>query len=507
MKQILGILAVTGSMVASTGGVSAQDGNRNLTIVIPGALELFDPCRTSRDEVARVIKQNVTETLTELNTDNGSIEPRLAVSWEQVDDKTWRFHLREGVKFHDGSDFTADSVVAAIDRMLNPDLDCGVRHQYFSDVAFDSNVVDPLTLELTPEPAIPNLPTLFALMGIGGPDTPFDELETVPVGTGPYVFESLEPGQSALLTRNDDYWGEAPEAETVTYLARQDSAVAAAMVQAGEADLAPYIDVQDATNPETDISYLNSETSRLQITLNTPPLDDVRVRRALNLALDRQAFIGTIFSDQSLIATQIVLPMNDGYNSDLEPAPYDLEQAMALLAEAKADGVPVDRPIMLYGRPGFFPNTPDIMTALAVMWNQAGFNISTQMLERGQFSDLQRGREISADERAPAMFLDSHGNSSGDAGTSLYFKYHSDGDKSETADETLDALISDGRMASGEERTRLFNEAFAMLANDIVVDVQLFHLVGNSRVSPRITYEPTPLSNNELQIARIKFND
>jgi peptide/nickel transport system substrate-binding protein len=283
--------------------------------------------------------------------------------------------------------------------------------------------------------------------------------------------------------------------------------VAAAMVKTGEADIAPYIDVQDANDPSMDVSYLNSETSRVDITLNTPPLDDIRVRTALNLGLDRQAFVGTIFSKDVQLASQLVLPLNLGYNADLKPWPYDPERAKALLAEAKSAGVPVDLPITLYGRTGFFPNTPDILTALAEMWKAIGLNVSTQMIERGQFSDLQKQRDLGPDVRKPAMFLDSHGNYSGDAGTTLSFAYHSKGTKSELRDPKLDALIDEGRAASGPERVQKFKEAFRMITQDFVTDVELFHMVGFARVSPKLSYKPTSLSNNELQIARIGFKN
>ena len=100
-----------------------------------------------------------------------------------------------------------------------------------------------------------------------------------------------------MLERRDDYWGEAPAVEKATYVFRTDPAVAAAMVTQGEADLAPSISAVDATNPDTDVSYLNSETLYLRLDSAIAPISDKRVREALNLAIDRDAFIGTLLPE------------------------------------------------------------------------------------------------------------------------------------------------------------------------------------------------------------------
>ena len=93
---------------------AAQAQERSVTIVLSEEPDIVDPCEASRSNVGRVVKQNVTETLTEIDPDDGSITPRLATEWEQVDDLTWRFKLREGVTFHDGEPFNAETAKTAI---------------------------------------------------------------------------------------------------------------------------------------------------------------------------------------------------------------------------------------------------------------------------------------------------------------------------------------------------------------------------------------------------------
>ena len=339
----LAALPLAVALASLAPGVVAAAEEGAITIVLSEEPDMVDPCEASRSNVGRIVKQNVTETLTEIDPDDGSITPRLATAWERIDDLTWRFELQEGVTFHDGEPFNAEAVKTAIERTLDERIDCEIRIKFFGGMKVTPVVVDEHTLDIkTAEPA-PILPTMMGTMTITSPNTVMGERTRDPIGTGPYRFVSWTPGTSVVLERFADYWGEAPEVAKVTYVFRGESAVRAAMVAAGEADIAPNIAVQDATDPAMDFSYLNSETSSFRIDVTKPPLDDVRVRKALNLAIDRDAMIGTIFSPDVVKATQMVVPSINGHNPNLEPYPYDPEQAKQLLAEAEADGVPVER--------------------------------------------------------------------------------------------------------------------------------------------------------------------
>lgn len=187
---------------------------------------------------------------------------------------------------------------------------------------------------------------------------PFDTETNAPVGTGPYTLESAG-NEQIVLARSDSYWGPKPEVSKATYVWRNKSAIRAAMVESGEADMTPSLAVQDATNPDTDFAYLNSETTRMRIDAEIPPLNDVRVRKALNLAIDWDGMGEALFGKDVLRASQMVVPGVLGHNPDIKPWPYDPEQAKKLIEEAKADGVPVDTEIVIIGRNGFFPNSAE----------------------------------------------------------------------------------------------------------------------------------------------------
>ena len=481
----------------------AQD--RSVTIVLPEGLDIVDPCHVSRSNIGRVLKQNVVETLTEIDPEDGSITPRLATEWEEVDDDTWRFKLREGVKFHDGGDFTAEAVKFNIERMLGDAIYCEDKAKFFAGTNLDVEVTGDHTIEVTANPPQPILPTLFGTVAIASPNTPTDELTREPVGTGPYVFAEWRPDRDIVLERFEDYWGEPPAVEQATYVWREESAVRAAMVAAGEADISPTIAAKDATDPEMDFSYFNSETSRLRISMDVPPLDDVRVRKAVNHLIDREAMIGTIFPEGVEPAANLVVPSINGHNPDIQPYTYDPAKAKELLEAARADGVPVDDEIRLIGRLEVYPNATESMEAILAMLLEGGINASLEMVEVAQWSDL--ATKPYAEDRPPTLLQSMHDNNNGDAVFTVYYKYHSEGAQSDTDDPELDRKIIEAGAATGEERTKMFQEIFRIVHDDVVPQVLLYHMVGFSRVHPRLDFTPTLATNSELQLSQISFEE
>jgi len=500
--DILGAVSAFAVLGVALSGTAFADEDAAVTIVLSEELDLVEPCQASRSNIGRVIKQNVAETLTEINPVDGSVTPRLATEWEQVDDLTWRFTLRDGVSFHDGAPLNAEAVIYAIQRTMDETLDCEVRTKFFGNIALEPTAVDDLTIEIKTDSPVPILPTMMGTFTIVSPNTPMGEPTREPVGTGPYTFESWSPGENIVLLRNADYWGEQPAVEKATYVWRTESAVRAAMIAAGEADIAANIAVQDATDPEMDFSYPNSETSRLRIDTTRPPLDDIRVRKALNLAFDRDAVRGTVFSPDVIPATQLVVPSINGHNPDLKAWSYDLAEAKQLLDEARADGVPVDDEITLLGRINIYPNATEIMEVLQA--TDAGLNVKLQMMEVAEWVDILT--KPYAEDRGPVVQQSQHDNNNGDAVFTVYNKYHSEGAQSTIGDPTLDDVITRAGEASGEERQKLFQDGFRMINDEIVADVPMFHMVGYTRVGPRVSFQPDISTNSELHLAKIGLN-
>ncbi len=493
------LLGTALAAVAFTPAVAQENA---VTVVLAEELDIVDPCEASRSNVGRVVLQNIAETVTEMVPGTG-LQPRLAESWEDLGDGTWRFKLREGVTFSDGSALDAGDVAHSITRVQNEALVCEIGAKFFGGIALTSEVVDDLTIDINADPAQPILPLLMSTVTVVPAETPMDSHVEAPVGTGPFVWDEYARGEHIKLSANPDYWGEAPAVTGATYLFRADSAVRAAMVAAGEADIAPNIALQDATDPSMDFSYPNSETVYMRLDHATAPLDDVRVRQALNHAVDREAFIGTILADGTLLATGMTPPSTLGYNHDLEPYAYDPEKAKELLAEAAADGVPVDSTITLIGRIGNWGNVLETMEALLSMWQEVGFNMELQMVEVAEW--LERYSQPFAEGRGPEIVAAMHDNANGDPVFSMYFKYACEGLQSGLCDETLDGMIAEASSLTADERAAKWSETFSYIHEDLVADVMLFHMVGFSRVNPRLDFEPTIRTNSELQLGQIGF--
>lgn len=488
------------STIAATPAMSAnKDG---VTIVLSEELDVVDPCMTSRSNIGRVIQQNVAETITE-NFPGEGLKPRLATSWKDMGNGTWRFDLRKGVKFHDGSDFTAQDMAHSIARTTGDKIVCEIGAKYFGGMKITSNIINDYTIDVTADPAQPILPLLMSTVTVVPAETPMDKFVENPIGTGPYTFDGYNRGQNIALGLSKSYWGEEPAVKSANYVFRSDSAVRAAMVAAGEADIAPNIALQDVTNEATDSSYPNSETVYLRLDHEIAPMNDKRIRQALNYAVDREAFVGTILANGTLLATGLTPPSTLGYNKALDPYPFDQAKAKALLAEAKADGVDVDKEILMIGRTNNFGNVLETMEALLQMFKEVGFNVKLQMVEVAAWNEFYS--KPFAQDRGPIMIEAQHDNAKGDPVFSMFYKYHSKGLQSGVSDAKVDQKMEAATAATGSDRAGLWSDLFTYLHKDLVADVMLFHMVGFSRVSDRLDFTPTIKTNSELQLQQITF--
>lgn len=498
MKRMI----LLGTLILGSALSPAHAGSSSIKIVLPEEADLLEPCMATRSNIGRIILQNVNETLTEIDVRGSKgVMPRLAEKWEQNADGSWRFHLRQGVKFSDGTTFDAKDVKHSFDRAMSEKITCESR-RYFGGMKVEPTVVDDYTIDFKADPVQPILPLLMSLVTIVPEETPIEFIRE-PIGTGPYKLTNWTPGQEIVLSARDDYWGKKPEVTQATYLFRADPAVRAAMVQTGEADLSPSISQLDATNPATDFSYLDSETVYLRIDHNIAPLNDVRVRKALNLAIDRQAFIGTLVPDGAVLATALVPPTTLGWNKDVKVFPFDPEQAKKLLEEARAAGEPVDTPITIIARTANFPNITEIMEAIQAQLQDVGFKVELKFVEVAEHE--QYYSKPFKEGRGPTIVASMHDNSKGDPSFTMFFKYATEGTQSGFSDPKVDDLIKRASAAVGDERAKLWSELFAYLHDDVVADVLLFHMVGFSRVSERLEFKPTIATNGTLQLSEIKI--
>ena len=450
LKHHLSIVAMSAvaSLMLATAPSLAQS-KKNITIVVGEEPDDLDPCSASSSFTGRIVHQNVVEALGELRPD-GEIVPLLAESWEQTGELTWRYKIRQGVEFHDGEKLNADVVIWALNRVYGAEFMCMVKNKYFKNVKVTPNKVDDYTIDFVTDKPWSLIPLYMSGLGIPSPNTPTDKLQLTSVGTGPYIFDHWTQQQEIVIRKNPSYWDKSKKfpVESVKYIIRAESPVRAAMVEVGEADLAPNIAVNDAINPKTDIPYLNAETTWLRIDMTQPPLNDKRVRLALNYALDREAMTKAFFARGSVPATQAWGPSVKGHNFEIDKRPYAYDPAKAkkLLAEAKADGVPVDMEIELQGRSNVYANAQEIMEATFQYLKDAGFNVNLKMYELGQWRKLHN--KPYPEGRTASLLQAMHDNATGDAGFSAVYKHSCTANSGTLCNAHMDKVINDAMNAT-----------------------------------------------------------
>ena len=327
-------LAVGASLFATQGWAQSD-----ITIAMQLEPPHLDPTSAAAQAIDSVVYANVFQGLTRFMGD-GSIVPSLAASWDISEDgKTYTFKLHDGVTFHDGTTMDAEDVKFSLDRARAEDS-ANAQKALFAGIE-TVEAVDPLTVRITLKE--PNGNFLFNLAWgdavIVAPES-IENIKTSPVGTGPYTFAEWVQGDRVVLQRNPDYWGEQPALEKATFKFISDPTAAFAAVMAEDVDVftgfpAPENLPQFEADPRFQVLVGSTEGETILSTNNKqPPFDDVRVRKAMAHAIDRQAIIdGAMFGYGTPIGTHFA-PHHPAYVDLTGNSAYDPEQAKALLAEA-----------------------------------------------------------------------------------------------------------------------------------------------------------------------------
>jgi peptide/nickel transport system substrate-binding protein len=344
-------LAGCGSAPAATGGgatasgttasapasSSASPGGQVLRTAIPGDPVGFDPYLTA-DANTVAITWNLYDQLVTVDA-QGNLQPDLATSWDSsADGKTLTFHLRQGVKFDDGHTLTSADVKASFQRMLDPATKDPDASDYRVITSIDTPDPSTVVMHLASYDAalLSDLALPFAAIEPAGVDP--STLKTKPDGTGPYELASWTPGQDVVLKANPSYWQAGlPHIPAVDMKIVPDPATQIADLLAGSIDILPGLSGQQASQLKGQKGIVMSEapSGNIQImAINNArkPFNDVRVRQALSLAVDRNAVVqGAWFGYATPVGT--FLPPNSPYYA-AQPTPYDPAKAKQLLAQA-----------------------------------------------------------------------------------------------------------------------------------------------------------------------------
>ena len=336
MKHLVSRLALATAFAV---GAAAAQAQTDITIAMQLEPPHLDPTSAAAQAIDSVVYTNIFEGLTRFMGD-GSVVPGLAESWEISDDGTvYTFKLREGVTFHDGTTMDAEDVKFSLDR-ARAEESTNAQKGLFAGIT-DVEVVDPQTVKVTLDG--PNGMFLFNMAWgdavIVAPES-IDNIKQQPVGTGAFTFSEWVQGDRITLTRNENYWGDAPSLEQATFKFISDPTAAFAAVMAEDVDVfsgfpAPENLPQFEADPRFQVLVGSTEGETILSTNNKqPPFDNLKVRQAMAHAIDRQAIIdGAMFGYGTPIGTHFA-PHHPAYVDLTAQSAYDPEKARALLAEA-----------------------------------------------------------------------------------------------------------------------------------------------------------------------------
>ncbi|TWT07841.1 ABC transporter substrate-binding protein [Planococcus sp. CPCC 101016] len=480
----------------------------------------LDPSEVTDGESENVA-QSILETLTTFSEGETTIGPMLATEWEEAEDGlTYTFTLREGVKFHDGTDFNAEAVVFNFERWMNGNAENfpmygSVFGGYKADEAHNIesiSAVDGATVEFKLKEPQPTLLKDLALtpLSISSPaaiEDSRDEYRSNPVGTGPFIFKEWQRNERIVLEKNEDYWLDGyPKLEQVIFRTIPDNSSRLNALLSGEVDLIAGLEsenhAQIEENPELILfSRPPLNLGYLGMTLTHEPFDDPLVRQALSHAVNKEAMIDAFFGEGTIAAKNPIPPAVEGYNDNIEPYPYDPEKAKALLAEA---GLPDGFKMELYAMPVSRPYMPDgAKVAEYLQSNFADIGIEAEIVTFEWATYIEKALNGEAD-----AFLLGWTGMNGDADNFLYTLWHGDNIGSTNSTQydnpELDALLDQARTTTDqEERNELYEQAQVIMHENPPV-IPLVHtspsLAGKENI---IGFDPHP--TGRVMTTKIEF--
>ncbi|MFV0335509.1 MAG: ABC transporter substrate-binding protein [Tropicimonas sp.] len=497
-------LATAAILAASTALVPAALSAQDLTIGLAASTTSMDPqfyVVGPNSAMARNIFDGLVN-----QDEKQQIQPGLALSWEIVDDTTWEFRLREGVKFHDGSDFTAEDVVASINRVPLASTNSPSSFMPYVKAIASVEAVDPMTVRITtsePTPLLLNNLSRIAILPAEDAEVTTEQMNAGEgvVGTGPFRFVSWLPDSEVKLARNDAYWAEPAAWENVTFKVFKNNSARVAAMLSGDVDMIESIPTADTRRlTEADdikvvsvagnrVMYLHMDQDREESPFardaeGRNPLRDARVRRALSMSLNRQAIVDRIMDGQGVPAGQLVPEGYFGYNADIAVDPYDPDGARALLAEA---GYPDGFALTFHASNDRYPNDSRVAQAIGQFFSRIGIDTSVETLPASvyfsrasnlEFSFIMGGAAVETGEASGVLgpLLETYGESAGRGNRGRY------------SNPEFDATLIEARQTLDEGKRRELLEAATAIAMSDLGVIPVFYLANTWALEDGLDY-------------------
>jgi peptide/nickel transport system substrate-binding protein len=469
MRHLAAVIAAMVALFVAVSCSQAQrvdlgQGSGNLIAAIAGEPDQLDPQKTSAYFSFEVL-ENVFDTLVEPDA-NLEMRPALAESWSVSPDQlTWTFHLRKGVKFQDGSPFTADDVVYSYRRIIDEKLTNADKFSAVTDV----NASNPDTVVIRVKQPTPNL--LTNLGGFKGmaivqrKNVESGQIATHPVGTGPFAFASQKSGDSITLTANPTYWGGRPKVPGVTFRFISEPSTALSALQAGEIDWTDSIPTQRvaqlknddsiklAVTPSNDYWYLALNEAR-------EPWNDPRVRQAIAYAIDRKSIVQAT-SYGTAVANQLAIPEGNPwytpYDKYRDAADEGQAEAKRLLAEAGASPKNLDMLVT-----SEYPETVTAAQVIADNLKPLGITVNIRTVDFATWLDEQNTGHFDM------LMMGWLGNI--DPDDFYYAQHHTDGSSNaqKFSNPDVDRLLDAGRIeVNRQARQQDYAKAATIIADQV----------------------------------------
>lgn len=495
-------LLVSASLLASAPFAQAAT---NLVYCSEGSPAGFDPGQYTTGTDFDASAETIYNRLSEFERGSTNVIPGLATSWDiSPDNLTYTFHLRDGVKFHTTPYFTptrnfnADDVLFTFNRMLDKDMPFRKAYPtefpYFTDMGMDKNIksvekIDDHTVKFTLNTVdaafIQNMAMHFAsiesaeyadkLLKAGNPS----DINQKPIGTGPFVFKSYQKDSNIRYTGNKDYWKpEDVKIDNLIFAITTDPSVRMQKLKKNECQITIYPRPADLQSLKEDpnlkmpsqagfntgyIAY--NVMDKIKGSDEPNPMAQLKVRQALDMAVNKQQIIDSVYQGAGQLATNVLPPTQWSYDESIKDAPYDPEKAKQLLKEA---GIKEGTEITLWAMPvqrPYNPNAKLVAEMLQSDWGKIGIKAKIMTYEWGEYIKRSKGGENGA------MLIGWSGDN-GDPDNWLGTLFGCDAingnNFSKWCNPEFDKLITAAKNTTDkEERTKLYKEAQQLLKEQV----------------------------------------
>lgn len=506
MKKTLSVVALallSGSFLFAGGSsetassTSSAPAYKDTIVFAQGAdVTSFDP-HIGKETPAVAVTNHIYDTLVDVDSVTGEVVPQIAESWEVVSPTEYRFHIRHGLKFHNGEDLTASDVKFSLDRAISTPA-----VSYVVDFIGNVKVEDDYTVLVTTKapyaPTLRNLAVPFAAIVPedyvkANPDI----LKTAPVGSGPYKFVSWSQNEGVKLEAFEDYYAGAPKTKYLEMKVIPEASQRTIALETGEVDLAYDLLVSDLKKVEEDKNltlYTAPSLTCFYISFNMKkaPFDNQKVRQAINYAIDRQLLVDTINQGTGSPADNIIAPAVYGYYPS-GVYEYNPEKAKQLLAEA---GYPNGFTCSLWVNNN--QTRVEMCQAISEMLREVGITCNVEVMEFGTF--ISRS---TAGEHDMGYF--GWVTSTKDGDYTFYSLEHSSqqgaaGNRSFIADPEVDALVEKGRTSTDDTVRKEAYKELAIKLKDIANNAPVIYTAITAGSSSKVQgFALDPIGYHKLQ--------